>query len=170
MKIIQVIPTYNEAQNLPVLVSALFSLNLPEHHILIVDDNSPDGTGKIAEAQENIEKGKPIELGVVASLAVSALDLVALAADPAIGLLLLVAGIAVETLPVLAKNFSEAEAKLQEKIASAEAERSRCPESDCRCSGPHLRTEYSAIWLVPAEFLVAVDYSVVAERDEASFD
>jgi len=49
MKLIQVIPTYNEAQNLPILLSALFGLGVPEHHILVVDDNSPDGTGDIAE-------------------------------------------------------------------------------------------------------------------------
>ncbi len=49
MKIIQVIPTYNEAQNLPTLISELFALHIPDHHILVVDDNSPDGTGKIAE-------------------------------------------------------------------------------------------------------------------------
>jgi len=44
-----VIPTYNEAENLPVLVPALFSLNLPSLRILIVDDNSPDGTGQIGD-------------------------------------------------------------------------------------------------------------------------
>jgi len=44
-----IIPTYNEAENLPKLVSALFSLNL-DLHLLIVDDNSPDGTGEIADA------------------------------------------------------------------------------------------------------------------------
>ncbi len=48
MKIIIVIPTYNEAENLPKLVSALFTLPL-ELRVLIVDDNSPDGTGNIAD-------------------------------------------------------------------------------------------------------------------------
>ena len=48
MKITIVIPTYNEAENLPKLVSALFSLPL-DLHVLVIDDNSPDGTGKIAE-------------------------------------------------------------------------------------------------------------------------
>jgi dolichol-phosphate mannosyltransferase len=43
-----VIPTYNEAENLPKLVSALFSLPL-DLKLLVVDDNSPDGTGQIAE-------------------------------------------------------------------------------------------------------------------------
>ena len=47
MKIIVVLPTYNEAENLPRLVSALFSLPL-DLSVLIVDDNSPDGTGEVA--------------------------------------------------------------------------------------------------------------------------
>ncbi len=48
MKITVVIPTYNEAENLPKLVSALFSLPL-DLRVLVVDDNSPDGTGRIAD-------------------------------------------------------------------------------------------------------------------------
>ena len=48
MKITIVTPTYNEAENLPKLVSALFALPL-DLHLLVVDDNSPDGTGKIAD-------------------------------------------------------------------------------------------------------------------------
>ena len=48
MKITVVTPTYNEAENLPKLVSALFTLPL-DLHVLVVDDNSPDGTGKIAD-------------------------------------------------------------------------------------------------------------------------
>ena len=48
MRITVVTPTYNEAENLPKLVSALFSLPL-DLNVLIVDDNSPDGTGKIAD-------------------------------------------------------------------------------------------------------------------------
>jgi len=43
-----VIPTYNEAENLPKLVSALFSLPL-DLNVLVVDDNSPDGTGRVAD-------------------------------------------------------------------------------------------------------------------------
>lgn len=43
-----VIPTYNEAKNIKKLVTHIFSLNLPVK-ILIVDDNSPDGTGIIVE-------------------------------------------------------------------------------------------------------------------------
>ncbi len=48
MRITIVLPTYNEAENLPKLVSALFSLPL-DLGVLVVDDNSPDGTGTIAD-------------------------------------------------------------------------------------------------------------------------
>lgn len=48
MKITVITPTYNEAENLPKLVSALFSLSL-DINLLIVDDNSPDGTGDVAD-------------------------------------------------------------------------------------------------------------------------
>ena len=43
-----VTPTYNEAENLPKLVSALFTLPL-DLRMLVVDDNSPDGTGRVAD-------------------------------------------------------------------------------------------------------------------------
>ena len=48
MHIVVIIPTYNEAENLPEMVSALFALPLALS-ILVVDDNSPDGTGRIAD-------------------------------------------------------------------------------------------------------------------------
>ncbi len=48
MQIAIIIPTYNEAENLPKMVSALFSLPL-SLRVVVVDDNSPDGTGKIAD-------------------------------------------------------------------------------------------------------------------------
>ncbi len=47
MKSIVVIPTYNEADNIEKLIQQIFSLNLPGLEILIVDDNSPDGTSEI---------------------------------------------------------------------------------------------------------------------------
>jgi dolichol-phosphate mannosyltransferase len=53
-----VIPTYNEAENLPSLVSALFSLPIQEMRILVVDDNSPDGTGQIADALAESQSGR----------------------------------------------------------------------------------------------------------------
>ena len=43
-----VIPTYNEATNLPHLVERLFSLKIPKTLLIIVDDSSPDGTAGIA--------------------------------------------------------------------------------------------------------------------------
>ncbi len=49
MKITLVLPTFNEADNLPRLVPVLFNLALPDLHLLIVDDLSPDGTGEVAE-------------------------------------------------------------------------------------------------------------------------
>jgi dolichol-phosphate mannosyltransferase len=48
LQITIITPTYNEAENLPRLVSALFALPL-DLHILVVDDNSPDRTGQIAD-------------------------------------------------------------------------------------------------------------------------
>jgi dolichol-phosphate mannosyltransferase len=44
-----VLPTYNEAENLEPLVAAALA-NLPDSaRVLVVDDNSPDGTGEIAD-------------------------------------------------------------------------------------------------------------------------
>lgn len=48
MQITVVIPTYNEVENLPKLVSALFALPL-NIKIFVVDDDSPDGTGHLAD-------------------------------------------------------------------------------------------------------------------------
>jgi dolichol-phosphate mannosyltransferase len=47
-----VLPTYNEADNvIPIVEASLSALGQTgdEHHVLIVDDNSPDGTGRIAD-------------------------------------------------------------------------------------------------------------------------
>lgn len=55
MRIVVIIPTYNEAENLLKLVSALLAVPL-DINVLVVDDNSPDGTGHIADdlAAENL--------------------------------------------------------------------------------------------------------------------
>jgi dolichol-phosphate mannosyltransferase len=53
-----VIPTYNEAENLPKLVQALFSLPMPGLSLLIIDDNSSDGTGKLADELAKKHKGR----------------------------------------------------------------------------------------------------------------
>lgn len=44
-----VLPTYNESRNLPQIVPAVLSQD-PRLEVLVVDDNSPDGTGRIADA------------------------------------------------------------------------------------------------------------------------
>ncbi|RLT42255.1 MAG: polyprenol monophosphomannose synthase [Chloroflexi bacterium] len=44
-----VIPTYNEAENLAAISEAVLGLHLPSLRLLVVDDNSPDGTGQIAD-------------------------------------------------------------------------------------------------------------------------
>ncbi len=50
MKITIVIPTYNEAENLPELAAALWMLDVKgDLDVLVVDDDSPDGTGAIAD-------------------------------------------------------------------------------------------------------------------------
>ncbi|HXG44787.1 MAG TPA: polyprenol monophosphomannose synthase [Gemmatimonadales bacterium] len=43
-----IIPTYNEAQNLPQIVPAILRQD-PRLEVLVVDDNSPDGTGDLAD-------------------------------------------------------------------------------------------------------------------------
>ncbi|MDX1992133.1 MAG: polyprenol monophosphomannose synthase [bacterium] len=44
-----VMPTYNEAPNLPRMIDELMQLPVRGLQVLVVDDNSPDGTGQIAE-------------------------------------------------------------------------------------------------------------------------
>jgi len=43
-----VIPTYNEIENITALIEAVFSF-APDSHILVIDDNSPDGTAQAVE-------------------------------------------------------------------------------------------------------------------------
>ena len=52
MELTLVVPTYNEKENIPVLLSYLkteFDKNKIETEIIFVDDNSPDGTGEVLE-------------------------------------------------------------------------------------------------------------------------
>lgn len=48
MRKIVIIPTYNEKENLALIVAAVLAVD-PEIEVLVVDDNSPDGTGRIAD-------------------------------------------------------------------------------------------------------------------------
>ena len=43
-----IIPTYNEAENIKTIVGRVRAA-VPEAHVLVADDNSPDGTGKLAD-------------------------------------------------------------------------------------------------------------------------
>ncbi len=47
-KVLVIVPTYNERESLPVIVSGI-RLAEPDVQILIADDNSPDGTGEVAD-------------------------------------------------------------------------------------------------------------------------
>ncbi len=58
MKTTFVIPTYNEAENLPKLAKALFNLPLEGLRILVIDDASKDGTGDIAENLKQVYPGR----------------------------------------------------------------------------------------------------------------
>lgn len=52
-----VVPTYNESKTLPLLVEDIFRLQLSNISLYVVDDNSPDGTGDVAEV---LKKDYPI--------------------------------------------------------------------------------------------------------------
>jgi dolichol-phosphate mannosyltransferase len=48
-RVIVVVPTYNERDNLEKIVDKLGALRMPNLHVLVVDDDSPDGTGDLAD-------------------------------------------------------------------------------------------------------------------------
>ncbi|GGK95421.1 dolichol-phosphate mannosyltransferase [Planomonospora parontospora subsp. parontospora] len=48
-RVLVIVPTYNERENLPVIVERVRAA-VPEAHLLVADDASPDGTGEIADA------------------------------------------------------------------------------------------------------------------------
>jgi dolichol-phosphate mannosyltransferase len=48
-RILVCVPTYNEAENVAVLFEQIRGLDLPHTDILFIDDNSPDGTGRILD-------------------------------------------------------------------------------------------------------------------------
>lgn len=48
-RIVVLIPTYNEIDNLPIIVSRLHAA-VPDVDVLIIDDDSPDGTGELADS------------------------------------------------------------------------------------------------------------------------
>jgi dolichol-phosphate mannosyltransferase len=58
MKTLMVLPTFNEAENLPKLAEAIFTLPDVDISLLVVDDNSPDGTGVLADGLADKYPGK----------------------------------------------------------------------------------------------------------------
>ena len=62
MKTFVVIPTYNEAENLPLIAAELWALEVDDLHLVIVDDASPDGTGDIAE---ELKARRPDQMHVI---------------------------------------------------------------------------------------------------------
>ncbi|MDO8672440.1 MAG: polyprenol monophosphomannose synthase [Dehalococcoidia bacterium] len=58
MAVTVIVPTYNEAQNLPILAEQLFALPIEGLSLLVIDDNSPDGTGQIAETLADKYQGR----------------------------------------------------------------------------------------------------------------
>ena len=50
------IPTYNEAENIEALLKEILALDIPDLIVVVVDDNSPDGTGAIVD---RLAKGNP---------------------------------------------------------------------------------------------------------------
>lgn len=56
-KSIVIIPTYNELENIENIIEAVFSLP-DDFHILVVDDNSPDGTATVVKGMQDKYKGK----------------------------------------------------------------------------------------------------------------
>ena len=64
-KVVIIMPSYNEAKNIGRMIKELFTVEFPkiqkaEMHLLVVDDNSPDGTGKIVK--KATEKHKNLHL------------------------------------------------------------------------------------------------------------
>lgn len=55
MKTLIVTPTYNESKNIETLIKTLMKVNR-YYHILVVDDNSPDGTAKIVKSMQKSYK------------------------------------------------------------------------------------------------------------------
>nr|MBI4157103.1 glycosyltransferase [Candidatus Woesearchaeota archaeon] len=49
MKTYIMVPTYNEKENIAGLIGKILKLKIKNLHVVVVDDNSPDGTWKIVQ-------------------------------------------------------------------------------------------------------------------------
>ncbi len=47
------VPTYNERENIISLIDSILGLNIPNISIVVVDDNSPDGTWQLVEEKSS---------------------------------------------------------------------------------------------------------------------
>ena len=54
MKTFIIITTYNESENIVRLINDIFILNIPDLFIIVVDDNSPDGTAAMVETAKQV--------------------------------------------------------------------------------------------------------------------
>ena len=61
LKKLVIIPTYKEKENIQLIVDAVFNLG-QQYHLLIIDDNSPDGTADIVKSMQQLH---PQELFLV---------------------------------------------------------------------------------------------------------
>ena len=61
MKTLIISPTYNEIKNIKSLVKQVFDLD-PGYHLLVVDDNSPDGTAKKVKELQSIYPNLHLEV------------------------------------------------------------------------------------------------------------
>lgn len=57
MEKLVIIPTYNEIENIQVILKSIFSLN-KNFHVLVVDDNSPDGTAAAVKYLAEVYEGQ----------------------------------------------------------------------------------------------------------------
>jgi dolichol-phosphate mannosyltransferase len=48
LRVLVIVPTYNERENVPLILTRLLA-SVPSAHVLVVDDGSPDGTGEVAD-------------------------------------------------------------------------------------------------------------------------
>ncbi|GHD96558.1 polyprenol monophosphomannose synthase [Streptomyces naganishii] len=66
VRVTVVMPTYNEAANLPRMAEAVLALPLRGLRLLVVDDSSPDGTGRVAdELAEKHNAAGQVRMGVL---------------------------------------------------------------------------------------------------------
>ena len=107
-----VLPTYNEAENLPKLAARIFALPNQDISLLVVDDNSPDGTGQLAEELALTYPGK---ISVLHRTGKQGLATAYLA-----GFKELLANSDAEAIGMMDSDFSHEPEKLPEMIAALE--------------------------------------------------